>query len=383
MTVAACPVCGDPGSVVITDTGEVPVFCNQLCKTKADAVGAAKAIIRLSFCTSCGHVYNSLFDPSLVKYSPEYENSLHFSQRFQDYANALALELTHRYALRGKRIVEIGCGRGDFLASLCRHGRNIGFGFDMSYPPDEAPATASISISGTAYGIEHRGIDPDLVCTRHVLEHVAAPTEFLRSIRETMRDGTPLYVEVPNVRYILRDGGVWDLIYEHCGYFSASSLQTALQLAGFRVTLIRRAFEDQFLAAHAVADRPSGVARPEPELVSSTEEFAAEHGLKLAQWRTSLEELSVAERRVVAWGAGSKGNTFANLVAGNERVPYLVDINPRKHGMFVAGTGARIVPPEFLREYRPDVVVVLNPSYQAEIRARLDELGISAELRVA
>ncbi len=383
MTGNDCPVCGSESTKAVTDTGEVPVFCNQLCKTKADAVGAPKAIIRLSVCEACGHLYNSLFDASLVNYSPEYENSLHFSQHFQAYATALAAELTHRYDLRGKRIVEIGCGRGDFLASLCKGGKNVGFGFDISYPPDEPPATRSISVSPSLYGESQSALMADLVCMRHVLEHVSEPTKFMRSVRSTLREGVPIYVEVPNVLYTLRDGGIWDLVYEHCGYFSKSSLQSVLQLAGFRVTLVRQAFDGQFLAAHAVADREGGVAHPEPELESSVRSFGASHGLKVSQWRTSLEELALAQRRVVAWGAGSKGSTFANLVAGGDNVPYLVDVNPRKHGMFVAGTGARIVPPEFLAEYRPDVVVVVNPSYEQEIRARLGELGVEAELLVA
>ena len=86
---------------------------------------------------------------------------------------------------------------------------------------------------------------------------------------------------------------------------------------------------------------------------------------------------------MVAWGAGSKGNTFANLVARADVVPYVVDLNPRKHGMFVAGTGARIVPPEFLVQYRPDVVVVLNPVYEREIRQRLAGLGLSPSVLLA
>ncbi len=383
MTDARCPVCGSERNALVTDTGAVPVFCNQLCRTKADAVGAQKAIIRLSLCQECGHAYNSRFDASLVSYGVEYENSLHFSPHFQKYANALAAELTHRYGLQGKRIVEIGCGRGDFLASLCQGGRNIGFGFDLSYPPDEPPATRSISISSSSYGDAQSSLAADLVCMRHVLEHVAQPTEFMKGVRSTLNDGVPIYIEVPDVLYTLRDGGVWDLVYEHCSYFSKSSLQSVLQLAGFRVTLVRQVFDGQFLAAHAVADRPTGIASPDPELESAARKFAVEHGLKIGQWRTSLEELALTQRRVVAWGAGSKGSTFANLVATGEGVPYLVDLNPRKHGMFVAGTGARIVPPEFLTEYRPDVVVILNPSYEQEIRSRLGELGVEAELRVA
>src|SRR6478735_10780950 len=172
-----CNVCESERTSTVTDTGEVPIFCNQLCKTKADAVGAPRAVIRLSACESCGHVYNSVFDASLLSYSPEYENSLHFSAHFQKYAESLATELVHRYGLTGKRIVEIGCGRGDFLASLCRGGKNVGLGFDMSYPPDEPPLSKSISVSPTSYGRAQSSLDPDLVCMRHVLEHVAEPAE--------------------------------------------------------------------------------------------------------------------------------------------------------------------------------------------------------------
>ncbi len=378
-----CNVCKSERISAVTDTGEVPVFCNQLCKTKADAIGAPKAVIRLGFCESCGHVYNSLFDASQLSYSPEYENSLHFSEHFQRYAEELARDLTMRYGLTGKRIVEIGCGRGDFLASLCHGGRNLGLGFDMSYPPGEPPVSKSISVQTEPYGRAQGELNPDLVCMRHVLEHVAEPTDFLRDVRSTMRDGVPIYVEVPNVLYTLRDGGVWDLVYEHCSYFSASSLQSVLQLSGFEVTQVREAFSGQFLCAHARAGKSTEEARPLPEMESLVLAFSSEHALKLKQWRTALEELALLEKRVVSWGAGSKGNTFSNLVAGGDVVPYVVDLNPRKHGMFVAGTGARIVPPEFVSEYRPDVVVVMNPAYESEIRARLAALSVSPQIMVA
>jgi hypothetical protein len=378
-----CNVCKSERISAVTDTGEVPVFCNQLCKTKADAIGAPKAVIRLGFCESCGHVYNSLFDASQLSYSPEYENSLHFSEHFQRYAEELARDLTMRYGLTGKRIVEIGCGRGDFLASLCHGGRNLGLGFDMSYPPDEPPVSKSISVQTEPYGRAQGELNPDLVCMRHVLEHVAEPTDFLRDVRSTMRDGVPIYVEVPNVLYTLRDGGVWDLVYEHCSYFSTSSLQSVLQLSGFEVTQVREAFSGQFLCAHARAGQSTEEARPLPEMESLVLAFSSEHALKLKQWRTALEELALLEKRVVSWGAGSKGNTFSNLVAGGDVVPYVVDLNPRKHGMFVAGTGARIVPPEFVSEYRPDVVVVMNPAYESEIRARLSALSVSPQIMVA
>ena len=81
------------------------------------------------------------------------------------------------------------------------------------------------------------------------------------------------------------------------------------------------------------------------------------------------------------WGSGSKGVAFLNTLAGAELIEYVVDINPYKHGKFMAGTGQEIVAPERLRDYRPDVVIAMNPIYLNEIQRSLDELGVAAELK--
>jgi hypothetical protein len=64
----------------------------------------------------------------------------------------------------------------------------------------------------------------------------------------------------------------------------------------------------------------------------------------------------------------------------SDAVEYAVDINPTKHGMFMAGTGQQIVGPEFLRDYRPDLIIAMNPIYVGEIGEDLDDLGVEAEL---
>ena len=46
----------------------------------------------------------------------------------------------------------------------------------------------------------------------------------------------------------------------------------------------------------------------------------------------------------------------------------------------MAGTGQEVVSPEFLRDYRPDAVIVMNPIYKGEIGRNLEALGISAEI---
>jgi hypothetical protein len=71
---------------------------------------------------------------------------------------------------------------------------------------------------------------------------------------------------------------------------------------------------------------------------------------------------------------------FLRAVDVPQAIDCVVDINPRKHHTYVAGTGHEIVPPSFLRAYCPDVVVVMNPIYIEEIRRELMEMQLTPEL---
>jgi hypothetical protein len=81
-------------------------------------------------------------------------------------------------------------------------------------------------------------------------------------------------------------------------------------------------------------------------------------------------------KKIVLWGSGSKGVAFLTTLGIRDEVEFVVDINPRKHGTFMAGTGQEIVSPEFLQEYEPDIVVIMNPAYKGEISSALDGLGL-------
>jgi hypothetical protein len=85
-------------------------------------------------------------------------------------------------------------------------------------------------------------------------------------------------------------------------------------------------------------------------------------------------------RRAVIWGSGSKGVAYLTTLGITDEIEYVVDINPRKQGMFMAGSGHPIVGPDFLRDYRPDLVVVMNAIYTEEIRDHLARLGLAPEV---
>ncbi len=80
------------------------------------------------------------------------------------------------------------------------------------------------------------------------------------------------------------------------------------------------------------------------------------------------------------WRSGSKSVAFLTTLNIHNEIRYVIDINPYKHGTYVAGTGQKIVAPDFLKEYKPDTVIVMNPIYHEEIRQDLNSMGLTPEL---
>lgn len=387
-----CPVCTSTHVAKVIEILQVPIYCNVLWSTREEALSAGKGDILLKHCKECGHLYNATFVPELMDYTSHYENSLHFSPRFQQYAKALAADLVLRHSLHDKKIVEIACGKGDFLRMLCGLGNNQGYGFDPSYEFDrnESRDDVKITFIQDYFGRSPLPWSSDLVCCRHALEHIQFPTDFLRGIREAIgkKQSTALFFEVPNSLYTLRDLGIWDLIYEHCSYFWAGSLRRCFELAELGVTQVNDAFDGQFLCIEATPSISSGEALLSlssnlDELCDWVARFEESYLHKINFWKSRLEEYQSAGKRVVVWGGGSKGVTFLNIMKEVGEIGHVVDLNPNKLGKFIPGTGQTVISPENLLEFRPDVVVLMNSIYKDEVLGELNRLNLNAELLLA
>ncbi len=366
-----CLVCGSERVSEFLELVGIPVDCSIFHKSSGEARRVAAADIRLAHCRDCDHVFNAAFRPGIVTYEEGYDNSLSYSPRFRRYARELAESLVRRFGLHGKRLVEIGCGNGEFLRELCRLGGNTGTGYDPSYVAPDGTETHGIRIMRDVFDERHADQPADFVSCRHVLEHIANPRPFAGLVR---RSGADVYFEVPDVRFTLADGAIWDIIYPHVSYYSPRSLAKLFASAGFRVESVASAFEGQFLGLVASA-RPDAVAGPEPEqgldMAEAVAGFARLYRDTVDYWTRELARQTSQGRKVVVWGGGAKCVSFLNALDGAAKVEYVVDLSPRKQGLYVPGTGARVVDPDFLVSYRPDVVVVANPIYRTEIERML------------
>jgi len=98
------------------------------------------------------------------------------------------------------------------------------------------------------------------------------------------------------------------------------------------------------------------------------------------RWKKKIQRIRQNGQRGVIWGSSSKCVAFLNTIGIKDEIEFIVDINTYRQGKYLPGSGKLIVAPSFLKDYRPDVVIAMNPIYLDEIRADLNKLELSPEL---
>ena len=363
----------------------MPVHVGLLWKTAEDARNCEQAPLDLALCSVCGYVWNSSFDIARMAYDQDYDNALHHSPKFVAWEADLCARIVERRGLYGRRLAEIGPGDGRFLATLCLEGGNAGIGFEPGHNPErvsELVADADVVIFDEyADAMSLRSHVVDFVACRHVLEHLPEPTMLIETVRGGIVDGGAVYIEVPNFEWALDRGAFEDLMYEHCGYYTPATLAHLLRRAGFSDVESSATFDGLFASVEAVVADGSPIdGQIDPTIVNGIRERIDSLAARIAAARRDLADRRDDGQTIVAWGGGARAVGLLNLVSDSDAITGVVDINPRKQGTFVTGTGHPIVPPEALLTDPPDAVVVVNPVYIDEIRGMLSDLGVGADV---
>jgi len=384
-----CPNCLGTNTESFHTARNVPTNSCILLTSRAEARAYPRGDIELRFCQDCGFISNALFDAKLTEYSERYEETQGFSPTFNSFHRELAERLIAKHDLHGKRVMEIGCGKGEFLLLLCQLGDNRGIGFDPSYRPERTPEADAVNVEFVRdfYSEKYRDSDADFVACKMTLEHIHPTAEFIGTVRRAIGDrpDTVVFFQIPDVMRILRDCAFEDIYYEHCSYFGPLSLAHLFRSCGFTIQHIGTEYGDQYLTIEA---RP-GSDDPELSAVDSTarvelddlvRSFPSRFQEKLDFWRQRLDSARAAGQRVVLWGSGSKAVSFLSSLDVADEVATAVDINPHRHGYFMPGSGHEILAPADLPAEPPDLVIVMNAIYRDEIAADLAKLGLTPEI---
>jgi len=329
---------------------QMPLFQNRMYHSADAARNSETGDVVLAQNTDTGLVYNCVFEPERLVYDSDYQNEQANSSAFREHLNWVA-NLIHRH-LEGKRLIEVGCGKGGFLDQLAELGFEI-TGMDPAYEGDNP-------VIRKEYFSPDSGVTGDGIILRHVLEHIQNPVEFLKLIRDANCGNGWIYIEVPCLDWIIEKHSWFDIFYEHVNYFRLSDFH---RIFG-NIIEGCHSFNGQYLSVLADLSSLKDPVIDEP-LLEFPESFT--NGIK--QQAEMLK--SNKDRPVAIWGGASKGVIFAiHMLREGIPIEMVIDINPAKQGKFLAVTGLCVVSPEEAMTRLPDGadIIVMNPNYLGEIK---------------
>lgn len=304
-------------------------------------------------CAACGLVQTA-HDP--VPYYREVIRAAAISDEMKAFRRQQFAGFVKQYGLQGTRLLEVGCGRGEYLALFAEAGLDA-HGLEYGSAAVEACLAQGLQVR---HGfIEHPqqtlpAAPFDAFAALNFLEHWPDPRASLRGIAHNLREGGIGLIEVPNFDMILRHQLFTEFISDHLCYFTRETLTVLLQLSGFEVITCEAVWHDYILSAVVRKRTPcdiGGFNAARARLQQELDTFLHRH----------------AAQGIAIWGAGHQALATIALLELADHVRYVVDSAPFKQDKFTPATHLPIVPPEHLECEPVDAIIVMAASYSDEV----------------
>lgn len=339
-------------------------------------------------CPHCGLVQ---FDCEPVDYYRDVIRSGGFSTTMVELRRRQYSHFIEFCGLEGKKIIEAGCGRGEFLSVLAqfpvsacgiehredlveiaaKDGLNVWKGFtesedmDLRGPSCQPPYDAFLSFN--------------------FLEHQPDPVTMLRCIYHNLTDDGVGLITVPSLEYILQFDGYYELIRDHLAYYTFDTLGNLLNICGFEVLEEEMVNRDTLsVIVRKIPDFVPGKTHEEREMTCSPVDVT---GLRNSR-RTITDEVNGLASRLhdqgktlAVWGASHQGFTLAATTKLGDRVSYIIDSAPFKQGRFAPASHLPIVSPDYVTDHPVDAILIVAPGYTDEIAAIIRQrYGVEVEI---
>jgi SAM-dependent methyltransferase len=309
------------------------------------------------YCPACG-VFQHDLPP--VPYYRDVIRSIAYSQSMKEFRQKQFANIIEQYGLRGKKALEIGAGRGEYMELLKEAGLDI-YGIENNEENVCACEKEDFNIikgflgDGSFKGCIKNG-PFGFFCSFNYFEHLPKLKQSISEIIENLTIDAYGLIEVPNSNLIIEDGLINELIVDHIYYFTVDSFSNMLSSNGFDVIDCQCVWHNYIISA----------------IIRRRKKYSFEI---LKKWEQQIKAdlhsfLSEGSRRDIAvWGAGHQ--SFATLALCNtddlKNIICIIDSALFKHGKYSPSTHLPIVSPEILTQNKIKRVLVLAGAYNDEI----------------
>ena len=378
MVRSTCPVCGFGVSVPFFDGGAQALATLGWPSSGEEARNMARFPLSFVRCVQCGHVFNTAFDYRNVPYEKNPNLMYNSGSIWSDHLEKM-IHLLLEYLPERPKVVEIGCGEGQFLLRLAKARPGGSFtGYDPNGSGDHSDIEIRRELFVPTSHLEE--LEPDLIISRHVLEHMINPAQFLQELAfaaQWLGVSPLLFAEVPCIDRIFEAGRIADLYYEHNSQFTRNSFQTLLNGCSREIHWVETGYGDEVIyGLSSVGGELDWV-----HFAQSGADFHARTRYSRDQVQEQLSKFCEGRKTLALWGGTGKGAAFmAFYNLGPSIFPLVVDSDPAKVGTFVPGLGQEIRHRNVLLENPADVIVISTQWRARDIVKEIKKVGITYEM---
>ncbi len=374
---SSCLACGFHAAIPLFDGGSQPLATLGWPDRPEDSLNMPR--LRLDFirCLRCGHIYNRAFEYQQVPYVKHPNLMYNDSTLWQWHQEQVCLRLAALLP-EDATVIEIGCGEGGFLKQLARllpQGNFIGFDPNNKNSLEQKRLTLKPELFVPEKHLkEHR---PDLILSRHVLEHLINPLAFIQELAfysSWYKQQPRLFFEVPCVDRILSFGRLEDLYYEHNSHFTQNSFTTMLKSLPCQIDFIETGYNAEVIFG-LIQLEAMPVAH---QIVAETQIFTQQAEQVRRCVPEQIAELLRQGKKLALWGGTGKGAAFVHhFQLDADQFPMtVVDSDLAKAGTYVPGSAYRIWTRERLNEQPVDVILIPAQWRAQDIVIEIKQAGI-------
>jgi len=389
--VPACRFCRAPLTHSFVDLGLQPLSNAYLTEAQFQAGTERTYPLHARVCDRCFLVQADDAVPADAIFDADYAYFSSYSTSWLEHCRAYAETAVKRFGLTPQSlVVEVASNDGYLLQYFVRAGVPV-LGIEPTANTAEVARSKGVPTEvvffneATGKALAARGVKADLMHGANVLAHVPDIGDFAAGFRHVLKPEGTLTFEFPHLLRLIEKVQFDTIYHEHFSYLSLVAVDRVLAASGLR------AYDVEELWTHGGSLRLycCHVDAPFAETGALKAVRAAEHAAKLdriegyegfaarvAEVREGflkyLAEAKAAGRKIAAYGAAAKGNTFLNYAgAGPDDVVAVFDRNPHKQGKRLPGSHIPILAPEAIGDVRPDDVLILPWNLKDEIMAQL------------
>ena len=348
--------------------------------------------LRVLVCEKCWLVQTQDFTDFQELFNEDYAYFSSFSSTWLDHAKKYVSANAQRFGLNSQsHVIEVAANDG-YLLQYVRMLDIPCIGVEPTASTASAAREKGIPIIEEFFGTKlaaelvQQNKQADLTIANNVLAHVPDINDFVTGFSQILKPEGVATFEFPHLVNLVAENQFDTIYHEHFSYLSLTSVVEIFEANGLTV------FDVEEIATHGgslrvFAQRKDFGCHLQKPTVDQVLNREVGLGIKSVDYYSAFQDKTdkvkndfltfllgarKSGKRVAAYGAAAKGNTLLNYAGIRpDLISYVVDKNPSKQNKFMPGSSIPIVDESFIRNDRPDYIIILPWNLREEIMTQL------------